>query len=241
MNDSFDLPRNRVLIVDDDAELRALVSETLDRHGFVALEAGSVAEAEILLARYPIDLIILDIMMPHEDGLSFCKRLSHGPGPLILMMSALGGSADRIVGLEMGADGYLSKPCEPRELIAHVKAVLRRLPKHGSTTSEMVSVIEFAGWQLDLIGRYLRNPDGVVIDLSTSEFRLLRVMAERPKMVLTRDQLLEATRAHDFESYDRAIDIQISRLRRKLGQDGTRLIATVRNEGYQFAAAVVRR
>lgn len=230
----------RVLVVDDDDEIRELVSRSLERHGYEVASAGSVPEAEDQLRRRAFDLVILDIMMPGEDGLSFCRRLAGTSGPLIMILSALDGSADRIVGLELGADAYLPKPCEPRELVAHVKATLRRSRRLADARDAGRSA-EFERWQIDLSSRLLRDPEGVHVDLSTSEFQLLRAFVERPKRVLSREQLLDAVHPNDRDIFDRAIDVQVSRLRRKLGEDGPRYIRTVRSEGYMFTPSVVRR
>ena len=158
------------------------------------------------------------------------------------MLSAMGEDTDRIVGLEIGADDYLPKPCNPRELLARVRAVLRRRQEPKVIEDHHGGVLEFAGWRLDLVRRELRTPQGVVINLSSGEFSLLRALVERPQRVLTRDQLLDFARGPETEAYDRAIDVQISRLRKKLddGAGGQELIRTIRNEGYMFSAKVVR-
>lgn len=234
-------PRERILIVDDDEEIRLLVGNSLARHGYRIVTAADVAEAEGELLRWPIDLIILDVMMPGEDGLSFCRRVSHRQGPLILILSALDGSGDRIVGLELGADCYVPKPCEPRELVANVRALLRRSRTADIRGQNLDRTVEFDDWQLDLVGRFLRDPNGTIIGMSSSEFTLLRTLVDRPKRVLSRDQLIDLAYPSHTEVFDRAIDVQISRLRRKFGSDGARLIQTVRHEGYMFAASVARR
>jgi two-component system OmpR family response regulator len=158
------------------------------------------------------------------------------------MLSAMGEETDRIVGLELGADDYLPKPCNPRELLARIRAVLRRRHERRSDDDSIGAGCEFSGWRLDLVRRELRTPEGVVVNLSSGEFSLLRVFVERPQRVLTRDQLLDFARGPDTEAYDRAIDVQISRLRKKLedGPGGQELIRTIRNEGYMFTAKVSR-
>lgn len=234
-------PLQRILVVDDDEAIRRLVSASLVRHGYDAATAADVPEAERMLGERRYDVVILDVMMPGEDGLSFCRRLT-GPGaPMILILSALDASSDRTVGLEVGADAYCPKPCEPRELVATVRALLRRSryavddgPEHGRT-------VEFGSWQLDLIERALHTAGGERIELSTAEFGLLRTFVDMPRRVLTRDFLLDATHGTGVDVFDRAIDVQVSRLRRKFGGEGSRLIRTVRNEGYMFALPVVRR
>ena len=231
----------RILMVDDDPGIRDVVSDFLGRHGYQVETAGDSREMEQALERGPIDLIVLDVMLPGEDGLAICRRLAVGEGPPIIMLSAMGEDTDRIVGLEIGADDYLSKPCNPRELLARVRAVLRRAELRGQASTASAGC-EFAGWRFDLVRRELRSPQGVVVNLSSGEFSLLRTFVERPQRVLTRDQLLEFARGPDSDAFDRAIDVQISRLRRKLddGGGGQDLIRTIRNEGYMFTAKVKR-
>jgi len=197
---------------------------------------------EQVLARGPVDLVVLDIMLPGEDGLAICRRIAGPDGPAIIVLSAMGEETDRIVGLELGADDYLPKPCNPRELLARIRAVLRRRQEPRAADGELGAGCAFAGWRLDLVRRELRSPQGVVVNLSSGEFSLLRAFVERPQRVLTRDRLLDLARGPDTEAYDRAIDVQISRLRKKLddGSGGQELIRTIRNEGYVFTAKVTR-
>jgi two-component system, OmpR family, response regulator len=224
----------RVLIVDDDADIRDGLVEVFDRAGFAAAAAADVAAMERALAAGGVDLIVLDLMMPGEDGLSACKRLSGKGRPPIIMLSALGDDADRIVGLEIGADDYLAKPCNPRELVARARAVLRR--SRDATTVDTSEAYRFAGFRLDIARRELHDPESVVIPLSSGEFRLLRAFVERPQRVLSREQLLDYAFDNDSDVFDRAVDVQISRLRRKLERPGGgELIRTVRGEGYLFA------
>jgi two-component system OmpR family response regulator len=234
----------RILMVDDDPGIRDVVSDFLGQHGYLVETAADARAMEQVLERGPVDLIVLDVMMPGEDGLSICRRLTATPGgPSIIMLSAMGEDTDRIVGLELGADDYLPKPCNPRELLARVRAVLRRRQEPASQPDEAMSATcNFAGWRLDLVRRELRSPDGVVVNLSSGEFSLLRAFVERPQRILTRDQLLDFARGRDSEAYDRAIDVQISRLRKKLddGSGGAELIRTVRSEGYMFVPKVTR-
>ncbi len=226
--------RPRVLVVDDDADIRNGLVEVFERAGFEATSAGDVAAMERQLNLKDIDLIVLDLMMPGEDGLSACKRLSGKGRPPIIMLSALGDDADRIVGLEIGADDYLAKPCNPRELVARARAVLRR--GRDGEASMRGETVRFAGFRLDIPRRELHDPDGVVIPLSAGEFRLLRAFAERPQRVLTREQLLDFAFDNDGDVFDRAVDVQVSRLRRKLERPGAvEVIRTVRGEGYLFA------
>ncbi|MBL8542624.1 MAG: response regulator [Hyphomonadaceae bacterium] len=224
--------RPRVLICDDDAAIREGLVEVFERAGFSAYSAGDVAAMERQLAAKGADLIVLDLMMPGEDGLSACKRLSGKGRPPIIMLSALGDDADRIVGLEIGADDYLAKPCNPRELVARARAVLRRGRDAETGAAEAV---RFAGFRLDIARRELHDPEGVVIPLSAGEFRLLRAFVERPQRVLSREQLLDFAFDNDADVFDRAVDVQVSRLRKKLERPGIEVIRTVRGEGYLFA------
>ncbi len=226
-------PRPCVLVVDDDPDIRTGLVEVFQRAGFEALSAGNVAGMERQLAVRRADLIVLDLMMPGEDGLSACKRLSGTGRPPIIMLSALGDDADRIVGLEIGADDYLAKPCNPRELVARARAVLRRA--RDAKVAPMAEAVRFAGFRLDIARRELHDPDGVVIPLSAGEFRLLRAFVEHPQRVLTREQLLDYAFDNDGDVFDRAVDVQVSRVRRKLERRGAPdIIRTIRGEGYMF-------
>jgi two-component system OmpR family response regulator len=243
---SMDL-ETRILIVDDDPGIRSLMSSFLDKHGFRTDTAADPIEMREKIGRQSYDLIVLDVMMPREDGLTALRQLQRD-GPPVIMLSAVGTDIDRIVGLEMGAEDYLAKPCNPRELLARIRTVLRRrqptavppatppappLPAEG--------VLRFAGWRIDVPAHALHDPDDQPVILSAGEFRLLRAFVEHPRRVLTRDQLLDYAWSQDSEQYDRAIDVQVSRLRRKLGRDGgSDLIRTVRNEGYMFVPPVTR-
>ena len=231
-------PPPRILVVDDDPGIREVLTEYLGQHGYAAEGAATAAEMDRAIAARPPDLIVLDLMMPGEDGLSVCRRMS-GKGPPIVMLSAMGEDTDRIIGLELGADDYLAKPCNPRELLARVRAVLRR-PRDEAAND--APALLFAGWRLDLMRRELTRPDQRVVPLSAGEFALLRAFAERPGRVLTRDQLLERARGTDADVFDRAMDVQISRLRKKLDDgSGLEMIQTLRGEGYMFDVKVERR
>ncbi len=233
---------DHILVVDDDAGIRDVIAEFLGRHGFSVATAGDGREMEREMARQRPDLVVLDLMLPGEDGLSICRRMSRPDGPAVIMLSAMGEETDRIVGLELGADDYLAKPCNPRELLARVRAVMRRRREPRMVEDSLGAACEFAGWRLDLVRHELRSPQGVVVNLSSGEFSLLRAFVERPQRVLTRDQLLEFARGPQSDAFDRAIDVQISRLRRKLEDSGgeTELIRTVRSEGYIFTPKVSR-
>src|SRR5271167_905011 len=235
-------PAEKILVVDDDPGIRDVVSEFLQRHGYQVETAADGKEMDRALARTPADLVVLDVMLPGEDGLAICRKLARPDGPAIIMLSAMGEETDRIVGLELGADDYLPKPCNPRELLARIRAVLRRRQEPRSSEGSLGAGCEFAGWRLDLVRRELRSPQGVIVNLSSGEFTLLRAFVERPQRILTRDRLLDLARGPDSDAYDRAIDVQISRLRKKLddGTSGLELIRTVRNEGYVFTSRVQR-
>ena len=241
--------QTRILIVDDDEGIRSLIGDFLAKHGYDTITAGEPAQMREILARESIDLIVLDVMMPREDGLTALRNLGTDAPPVI-MLSAVGSDVDRIVGLEMGADDYLAKPCNPRELLARIRTVLRRRvasapdadagARAGQGDDNSGDCLYFAGWRMDLGLRLLFDPTGKLISLSDGEFRLLRAFAEHPRRVLTRDQLLDWSRGEDSDHYDRAIDVQLSRLRRKIsdGDGGSEIIRTVRNEGYLFVPPV---
>jgi two-component system OmpR family response regulator len=228
--------------VDDDREIRDLVGKVLERDGFRISRAEDGVAMRRVLADGAIDLIVLDVMLPGKDGLALCRELrgANDTTPII-MLTAKGDDIDRILGLEMGADDYLPKPFNSRELTARVKAVLRR----GGGESEprqadQVRFYSFDGWRLDVGRRELLSPDSVVLSLSSGEFDLLLALVQRPQRTLTRDQLLDLTRGRAAAVFDRSIDIQISRLRKKLGDDPKepRTIKTVWGGGYLFAPDV---
>lgn len=233
---------SKILVVDDDSELRTLISDFLSGHGYRVRTAANATEMQQAMEEHAPDLLILDVMMPGEDGLSIARRLSNERGPAIIILSALDSDTDKIIGLEVGADDYLPKPCNPRELLARVRAVLRRSQTPVAPESQPDGTrMEFAGWHIDLRRRELRDPTGTFIHLSSGEFALLQTFVEHPQHVLSRDQLLELTRGRQVEPFDRAIDSQISRLRRKLNdRSEIELIRTVRNEGYMMLPKVSR-
>jgi two-component system, OmpR family, response regulator len=226
-----------LLVVDDDAGIRVLLAERLGAYGYRVTTAASVAEMDRVLMRGGIDLILLDVMMPGEDGLSACRRLVQQGGPPVIILSALGDEQDRIVGLEIGADHYLPKPCSPREILAHVRALLRRA-NAADVQADDRRGFAFEGWRMDIDSHELFDPEGVLVHLSDGEFAVLRAFVEHPRRVLTREALLHAARGPDSEAFDRAIDVQVSRLRRKLRAGESDLIRTVRNEGYLFVPKV---
>lgn len=219
-----------ILVVDDDNELRALITDFLTSHGLTARGAADAAQMDAALAAGPVDLIVLDLMMPGEDGLSVLRRLRGGRRPAIIMLSAMGSDADRIIGLEVGADDYLAKPCNPRELLARIRAVLRRRQDPQGQTLR-----RFGAWTLDLVERSVAGPDIEIASLTDSEFRLLTAFIDRPQTVLSRDQLIDFAKGSETMMFDRAIDVTLSRLRKKLGPRAP--IRTVRGEGYLFTLA----
>ena len=226
----------RILVVDDDPEIRKLLARYVESQGFRVALAASCRELHEQLATHQVDLIVLDVMLPDGSGLDACRdlRAARSNVPIILL-TALKEDVDRIIGLEIGADDYLGKPFNPRELIARVRAVLRR---RGDVPAEVPSekVYRFKGYTADPQTRRVTNADGDV-DLTGAEFDLLKTFLERPGRVLSRDQLLDLTRGREGDGFDRSIDVLVSRLRRKLGKD-TQLIKTVRNGGYQLAVKV---
>ncbi len=231
------------MIVDDDLEVLALLKKFFLQHGYAVETVASGIELWAAMERQPADLIILDLMLPGDNGLLLCQRLRQQYATPVIMLTAMGELSDRVVGLEMGADDYLSKPFDARELLARVRAVLRRAGESGPPLGDAARpLIRFAGWQLDLTRRELRSPDQVMIPLSSGEFDLLLVFVEHPQRVLSREQLLNLARGHSHDAFDRSIDVQVSRLRRKLEFDTKRpaMIRTVRNGGYQFTASVTR-
>lgn len=238
----------RLLIVDDDPGIRELTAGFLSGHGYVVDVAEDATAMRAALMRHSYALVVLDVMMPGEDGLSVLRSLDRATAPPIIILSVIGEEVDRIVGLEMGADDYIAKPANPRELLARIRSVLRRNQGRPAAATPALAArhyLRFAGWRLDPLARQLFDPEEVVINLSDGEFRLLIALVEHPRRVLTRDFLLDHSRGANAEHFDRAIDVQISRLRRKLqrfdGRGGDDLIRTVRNEGYMFTADVERR
>ncbi len=232
---------DNILVVDDDLEIRTLLRSYLQGHGYRVSTAAEGGEMWRVLARTRMDLIILDLMLPGDDGLTLCRKLRSEHDVPVIMLTALGDTTDRIVGLEMGADDYLPKPFEPRELLARMKAVLHRtrtLP--GAGKAPVSGRMRFAGWELDANARHLISSKGVVVPLSGGEFNLLSVFLSHPNHVLSRDQLLEMTRGREAGPFERSIDMQVGRLRRRLGDDGKdpRIIKTVRNAGYVLSASV---
>ncbi len=239
-----------LLIVDDDKEIRDLLAQFFETHGYeVTTAQDGVAMKQVLEEKHNlIDIIILDIMMPGDDGLELCRQLRRDSAIPIIMLSAIGADTDRIVGLELGADDYIAKPFNPRELLARVKAILRRSGNVFDANVRQQTVltaaprVRFLDWTLDQNKRRLIAPDDMAIPLSAGEYDLLLAFIEHPGRVLTRDQLLQLTRCRDASPFDRTIDVQVSRLRRKLEKNpkSPTIIKTVRGGGYQFTPTVER-
>src|SRR6266850_4736778 len=233
-----------LLLVDDDEDILSLLNAFFRKHGHTVTVAEDGKAMFAALEKQTFDLIILDVMLRHEDGFSLCRRLRTTSTIPIIMLTAVADSTDRVVGLELGADDYLTKPFDQRELLARVKAVLRRTAERAAapTRSETRPALRFAEWRLDVTRRELRSADNTLVLLSGGEFDLLLAFAEHPQRVLTRDQLIDFARGSMHVAYDRSIDVQVSRLRHKLEKEPKNpvLIRTVRNGGYVFAPAVSR-
>jgi two-component system, OmpR family, response regulator len=232
---------DHVLVVDDDAEIRDLLREYLEKNGYRVTTVADGKGMWTALEPGRPDIVVLDLMLPGDDGLTLCRKLRSRSEVPVIMLTARGEETDRIVGLEVGADDYLAKPFNPRELLARIKSVLRRsrtLP--DNLQPETAGRMRFAGWTLDLAARNLVSPAGVVVALRGTEFRLLRVFLAHPNRVLNRDQLIDFMLSRDASPFDRSIDVQVSRLRHRLGEDAKEpaIIKTVRGEGYVLSAPV---
>jgi len=233
--------QQHILIVDDDHEIRTLLREYLEKNGYRATVAADGKAMRRALEQSHVDLIVLDLMLPGEDGLSLCRDLrAHSQVP-VLMLTALGEEIDRIVGLEVGADDYLAKPFSPRELVGRIKAILRRtayMPREPA--AEKVQGYRFGDWRLDMTSRVLTHVDGAEVSLSGAEFRLLAVLLAHPKRVLSRVQLMELLRGRDHDPFDRSIDVRISRLRQTVRDEARSptIIKTVYGEGYVIGVPV---
>lgn len=240
--------QDHILIVDDDRDIRTLLADYLEKQGLRCTVAADGREMRAALDAHRIDLIVLDIMMPGEDGLTLCRNLRASEGPNantpVLMLTARGEDMDRIIGLEMGADDYLPKPFVPRELYARVRAILRRAralpPNLSAAAVSQPRELHFAHWRLDTIARHLIGQDGTIVALSGAEYRILGVFLAHPQKVLSRDQLMEFTQGREADVFDRSIDLLVSRVRQRLGDSAREpaIIKTVRNEGYVLACEV---
>nr|WP_321526468.1 response regulator [uncultured Cohaesibacter sp.] len=231
-----------ILVVDDHRDIRELLSKYLSKNGFRVSDADGGVKMRQILKTAAIDLIVLDVMMPGEDGLTLCRYVRENENIPVILLTALGEETDRIIGLEIGADDYLTKPFNPRELLARIKSVLRRsqsMPRDAEKPNEP-EVLTFDDWTLYVHQRELVSPDGVTVPLSAADYRLLVTFLKRPTMVLSRDQLLDLTSGRTAQIFDRSIDNQVSRLRKKIEEDpkNPRMIKTVRGGGYVFTAKV---
>jgi two-component system OmpR family response regulator len=233
------VPSAHLMLLEDDAEISGMVARLMRDHGFRISLVESGKGLDRAMSESNIDLILLDLMLPGEDGLSICRRVRANSNVPIIILTALGSEADRVVGLETGADDYLTKPFSPRELLARVRAVLRRSRTRG-ISAKQAGVLTFDKWRLSLGRRQLRSPGGLMVALTSSEFDLLAVFCRYPGRVLSREQLLDLAHGRSASLFDRSIDIQVSRLRRKIEDDAADpvTIITVRNGGYMFTPAV---
>lgn len=231
-----------ILVVDDDREIRTLLRDYLDKNGFRATAVGSGQEARQALERGQVDLIVLDIMLPHESGLDICRSLRATSDIPIIMLTALGDEVDRVVGLEVGADDYLPKPFSPRELLGRIKAVLRRTSLARRGGDEPVRAYRFAGWRLDVTERTLTSADGEAVALGGAEYRLLSTLLAHAPRLLSRARLMELLRGRELDPFDRSVDVRVSRLRQTLKEDARapRIVKTVYGEGYVIGVPVER-
>jgi len=231
-----------VLAVDDDEAIRQLISEYLVQHDLRVTTVASGRELDAVMAAETVDMVVLDVRLQGEDGMQIARKLREKSAIPILMLTGRVEEADRVMGLELGADDYLTKPFSPRELLARIRALLRRSRAQASVADALAAVraYRFGGWELNIGLRKLKSPDGETVDLTNGEFRILAAFLSAPQRVLSRDQLLDLSRVHSAEVYDRSIDIQILRLRRKIEADPSRprFITTERGAGYVFAAPV---
>lgn len=236
-------PAGCILVVDDDAAIREMLAEYLTSHGFEVVLAGDGAAMRTQIEAALPDLVLLDLRLPQEDGLSLARYLRERYDIGIIMVTGAAGTVDRIVGLEMGADDYVAKPFEPRELLARIKSVLRRLQARPVTPAVVdgpASHVAFGHCRLDVGSHRLFGSDGVEVPITTMEFELLKLFSEHPGKVLSRDRILTLTKNREWDPYDRSIDIRVARLRRKIEKDpeNPQVIRTVRGAGYMFVSAV---
>ncbi|MGE3920207.1 MAG: response regulator [Gammaproteobacteria bacterium] len=233
-----------ILVVDDDTEIRDLLAKLIEKYGFKVYVAADAGQMWHFLDDLTVDMVILDVMLPGEDGLSLCRKLRQKSSVPIIMLTAAGDETDTVVGLELGADDYIGKPFNPRELVARIKAVLRRtsdaIPLQIDAADASGKILEFNKWVLDTATRQLFSPDKVEIFISSGEYELLTAFLERPQQILSREQLLELTQHRNAGPFDRSIDVSVSRLRQKieLSPKKPTLIKTVRGGGYMFSARV---
>jgi len=230
----------RVLLVEDDLEISQMLREVLSENGLTPFAAGSAQEMDRLLKQQDVDLVVLDVMLPGEDGFSICRRLRAVSGVPIIMLTALGEDVDKIVGLEIGADDYVTKPFNSRELVARIRALLRRAKLAGETPAERLRSYRFAGWRVDPVERQLYSVEGVRVATTSAEFDLLLALCQNPGRILSREQLLDLTHSGLAGPIERTVDVHVSRIRQKLEPDPREptLIKTVRLGGYIFTPAV---
>jgi two-component system, OmpR family, response regulator len=232
--------RPHILLVDDEYSIREPLAKYLEKQGFWITQAPDAPTARSLLIAYDIDLVLLDVMMPGEDGLSLCRHIAANDGPPVILLTAKSEETDRIIGLEIGADDYVVKPFSPRELVARIKVVLRRLDAGARSVKAAGESYSFAGWTLKSSEQSLYDPEGILVPLSSGEYRMLEVLVTRAGQVLNRDQLLDLTKGRQGGPFDRAIDNQVSRLRRKIEVDARdpQHIKTIWGGGYRFSSPV---
>jgi len=237
-------PQPQILIVDDDEEITELLGEYLRRFNFVVHAAGDGAAMWAVLARHPVDLVVLDVMLPGTDGLQLSREIRQRSAIAVIILTARGNMYDRVMGLENGADDYVSKPFEPRELVARIHTVLRRTSGTADAGADLMrsDVVFFDGWVLHREERTLVSPAGLAVALSNAEFRLLSTFLQTPRRLFSRDQLVEQARGRSMEVFERSIDLLVSRLRQKLsdGPQAPSMIKTVRGAGYMFTARSVQ-
>ena len=229
-----------ILIVDDDREILELLGSYLESKGYSVATAADTALAREALAARPADLIVLDLMLPGESGLDFCRRLRQTSSTPVIMLTALGETVDRIVGLEVGADDYLAKPFDPRELVSRIRAVLRRSSRSPDDAAPEAKAFRFGHWRLDRMSRSLHDAGGTEVDIGGAEFSLLEVLLAHPGQVLSRAELMEQLRGREHDPFDRSIDVRVSHLRRALGDDARAptIVKTVYGKGYTIGVPV---
>ncbi len=229
-----------ILVVDDDREIRTLLCDFLEKNGLRATAVGDGAEARRVLGRERIDLVVLDLMLPHESGLTVCRELRSTSDIPIIMLTALGEEVDRVVGLEVGADDYVAKPFSPRELLGRIRAVLRRTSQAARAPAASAKAYRFAGWRLDTMARSLRDSTGANVSLTGAEYRLLLTLLASAPRLLSRAELMELVRGRELDPFDRSIDVGISRLRQTLHDDARspQIIKTVYGQGYVIGVPV---
>ncbi|GAB5483098.1 MAG: response regulator [Parasphingorhabdus sp.] len=232
--------QTHILLVDDEATLREPLAEYLVKQGFRVQQAGDASQARSVMNAFNFDIVLLDIMMPGEDGLSFCRHVRETTGTPVIFISAKGEELERIIGLELGADDYVTKPFSPRELVARIKVVLRRTNGGNGVKSGSGAIYQFSGWTLKTDQRSLVDSEGVAVPLSSGEYQMLLALLSRAGQVLNRDQLLDITQGREAHAFDRAVDNQISRLRRKIEADpkNPEIVKTVWGGGYVLAGDV---